>query len=190
MNIEKIITNGFNRAKNETQSIGVIPIQKMHQLKSRIWVESLATEFRDHYTSEDIKVFSKGYDRNRQDFKLNELLYDITVCSVGNVKSARHRKDISYVKKAIWQVESELALDSRAAAIDFSKLVLGSAENKMFIGPLMHDSAAYLSVLSPIAQTCDGNIYCVLIPHPKEEWGPNSSANKNWKFVGKDWVAL
>lgn len=63
-------------------------------------------------------------------------------------------------------VESEFARNSRQALIDFNKLVLGSAHNKLFIGPQVSEVEPFVNVLKPAARACTGNVYIALIPHP------------------------
>ncbi|MCD6452983.1 MAG: hypothetical protein J7K77_01685 [Dehalococcoidales bacterium] len=97
----------------------VASTQVVHQDRVRHWVESLADQLRRYYEAwpgkinPDIRVFSKDYDKNKRDFGLNEYLYDILVCRVGKVTSAKQGKELCYIRKAIWQVESEFALDTR-----------------------------------------------------------------------------
>lgn len=98
------------------------------------WIEALTSQFYNLYTNEDdIRVFSKHNDKNRKAFRLNELLHDVCVCKAGKVQSVVQGKELEYIKKPLWQVESEFARDSRAVLIDFNKLVLGSARNKLLV---------------------------------------------------------
>ena len=153
--------------------------QEINQNRSRCWVNTIAKQLENLYHSElDIRIFSKYDDSHRKDFGLNELLYDVVVCRVGEVPSATHKKTLYFIKETIWQVESELARDSRQALVDFNKLVLGSAYNKLFIGPQVSDAERFINVLKPAARACSGNVYVALIPHPAK-----------WKGTG-DYVQL
>jgi len=159
----------------------------LHQNRSRIWVKILAQQFQHQYENDsDLRVFSKHNYSNRKDFGLNELLYDIVVCRVGKVKSAVHKKTLYYVKDVIWQVESEFARDSRQALIDFNKLVLGSAKNKLFIGSQVGDATSFLDVLRPAAKVCQGDVFTSLIPHPRD-WNNNSNLIQTWRFGREEW---
>jgi len=143
--------------------------QKINQNRSQAWVRVLAEQFRNRYQGDpEIRVFSKHDYSNRKDFGLNELLYDIVVCRVGEVESALHGKKLLFIKDVFWQVESEFTHDSRKALIDFNKLVLGSAKNKLFIGSRARKEKenSFLSVLQPAARSCTGDVYVSLIPHP------------------------
>ncbi len=161
---------------------------KTHRKRSQAWVEALAASFREHFQHDSsIRVFSKYTEAYRKEFGLNELLYDVLVCRVDVVKSARHAKDLYYIHDVLWQVESELAQDSRQALFDFNKLVLGAGDNKLFVGPHVHDKSAFLSTLLPAAQRCTNTVYASLIPHPKE-WQAGHAHVEVWQLRDKQWV--
>jgi len=154
--------------------------QEINQNRSRSWVQFLAEKLRLHYQSEeDIRVFSKYDKTNRKDFGLNELLYDVVVCRVGEVPSVKQGKNLLYIRDTLWQIESEFARDSRQALIDFNKLVLGSAHNKLFIGPQVSKIEQFINVLKPAARVCTGNVYVALIPHPAK-WKDTGDYVKLW----------
>jgi len=159
-------------------------LQEINQNRSRSWVNTLAEQLKIVYEAEpDVTVFSK-YDRShRKDFRLNELLYDIVVCRVDEVASSTHKKKLCYIKETLWQVESEFAHDSRQALIDFNKLVLGSARNKLFIGPQVRKGGehSFLNVLKPAALACTGSVYIALVPHPAK-WKDTNSTVRLWSM--------
>ena len=161
--------------------------QKINSRRSRNWVESLAQAFRTHYNDESILVFSKHFRGNRKDFLLNELLYDVCVCQVSAVESAKHKKKLYYIKEVLWQVESEFAKNSREALVDFNKLVLGSAKNKLFIGPLVNDQESFIDVLRPAAKGCSGSVFLGLIPHPAEWVYDDSTKIDLWCYSDGKW---
>jgi len=136
-----------------------------------------------------VRVFSKHNPSHRKDFGLNEFLFDILVCRVDTVESAIHKKTLYYIREVMWQVESELAQDSRQALIDFNKLVLGSADNKLFVGSQVSDNASFLNVLSPTAKVCQGNVFAALIPHPRR-WMTEEYCVQVWKFDTDHWVSV
>jgi len=162
--------------------------QERHRLRSQKWVETLAGEFKSLTQANCIRTFSKYNDANRTDFGLNELLFDILVCETGTVKSSAHQKELLYIKRAMWVVESEMAKDCRQAVIDFSKLVLADSENKLFIGPQVHDSASFIKVLKEPARYCKGKLFLALIPHP-EDWDKTDHVGV-WRFKDFDWKKL
>lgn len=140
MNLKQLIQNAFNTAKASNAAGATKRV--IHRNRSKKFVEELAVGFREEYPPKDIRVFSKHYGENRDDFKLNELLFDVCVCEVGYVPSAQKGIMLPYVKKGLWAVESEFARDSGEAVIDFSKLVLASADYKLFICPPGEEAAS------------------------------------------------
>ena len=109
-------------------------IQQINMNRTRYWVEALAKQLKKRYAGDsEIRVVSKTDPSNRKDFGLNELLYDILVCRVGEVESSIHKKKLCFIKEVLWQIESEFAHNTRSTLIDFNKLVLGSGNNKLFI---------------------------------------------------------
>jgi len=164
----------------------------VHRERSQIWVEALAGQFRSDIfkNNPEVRVFSRRYPNNRHDFGLNELLYDIVVCKVGKVESPKQHKILYYIREAVWQIESEFANNLREALFDFNKLVVGSAANKLFVGPQSKsENASYLEVLLPAARSCQGNVFTALIPHPCD-WDTNSNFVEIWKLDNGKWLPL
>jgi hypothetical protein len=150
----------------------------------------VAEAFREEYAADpSVRVFSKHYDGNRQEFGLDELLYDVLVCRVDGVASSAHGKRLLYVRDALWQVESEFARDSGQALMDFNKLVLGSAENKLSVGPHVYDEGAFLGVLARAACRCSGAVYAALVPHP-DRWDAGERQVAVWRLNGGRWASL
>jgi len=159
--------------------------QKLHRERSKNLVEQLADSFRRNYSSnKNIRTFSKHYYEQREEFGLNEYLYDILVCEFDLVKSARQHKDLYYIKEAIWTVESEFAKNSREALKDFNKLVISNSTNKLFIGPLNFVNEKFIDTLLPAAKNCNGNVYACLITHPSH-WSDSQIEFKLWKLNGE-----
>ena len=145
----------------------------LHAARSRDFVAALGDQLGALCADEpDVRVFTKHDERNRGEFGMNELLYDVTVCRTATVDSAAQGKRLHYITAPIWHVESELAKDSRQALFDFNKLVLGAALLNLFVGPLVHDAASFLDVLRAPAPYCAGRVFVALIPHPSEWDGP------------------
>ncbi len=146
-------------------------IQRINRNRSQYWVEALSEQFRKSYEGDsEIRIFTKSNYSNRKDFGLNELLYDILVCRVGEVESSIHKKKLCFIKEVLWQVESEFAQDTRSSLIDFNKLVLGSGLNKLFIASQVKKGTEnlFLEVLKPAAGYCTGDVYVGLVPHPSK----------------------
>jgi hypothetical protein len=166
---QKAVVNAEQKALEE----GITPndAQKLHALRARKWVEALAENFREHYKKEEnIRVFSKYYkgknDTQRKEFGLNELLFDISVCRINYTEAPKHHTKLPYIEKALWIVESEMANDARQLVLDFSKLVMGDAEYKLFVGSITNEDQKNLEIFKRIAVNCKGNVYLALVPHP------------------------
>lgn len=142
--------------------------RKINRSRSKNFVEELGNQFRIKYKNDSFyKVFTKHYNQNRREFGLNELLYDVLVCETKSIESSKG-ENLVVIKKAIWQIESEFAKDTRQALFDFNKLIIGAADNKLFIGSFVAEKnrAKYMSTLLEAAANCSGNIYLALLMHP------------------------
>ena len=165
-------------------------ISQIHRNRSRRFVEAVATRFRRHFRAHSlIRVLSKHCADNRSEFGLNELLYDILVCEVGTVPAVGGAAQLAFVARALWQIESEFAADTREALFDFNKLVLGAAPLKLFIGPQTSDDEAFLRTLLPAANACAGDVYAALVPHPAD-WLNKPLSVRTWLASKKSWVEL
>lgn len=164
--------------------------QVLHAARSRQWVKCLAAEVRALYADPSVRLFFKGNAENQSEFGLDELLYDVCVCQTETCPSARGRKTLRYVTKALWQIESEFARDTFEAVKDFNKLVIGSADNKLFVGPLLGDQTreAYLSAVLPVAGRCVGSVFLAMVPHP-EGWKSSKGEPLLWQLIEGNWVA-
>ena len=147
-------------------------------------MKALVEQFQKRYEGDtEIRIFSKTNPSHRKDFGLNELLHDVLVCRVGTVESPVHKEKLCFIKEVLWQVESELAHNSKSALIDFNKLVLGSAENKLFIASQVKSGTenSFLEVLKPAARYCIGDVYVGMIPHP-DDWVDTENDIHLWVF--------
>jgi hypothetical protein len=159
-------------------------------------VTCLATRLRELAGSEGVVVFSKSEKENRRAFGLNEMLYDICVCEVATCDAYRAKRKLSYIKRALWLVESEFARNSAEAVKDFNKLVIGRAANKLFVAPRLAAPAneqRYLAVLLPVALSAAGdageNVYVAFVPHPSR-WEGGSMDVALWRLLGDGWHAV
>ena len=144
--------------------------------KSKNWVGALANRFREHYPPGPYRIFWSGNKENQKEFGRNEFLFDLAVCSVSTTKSLeRHPKDLEFIAQCHWLIESEFSLGStRDIVIDMSKLVMGSAENKLFFAAHRgHREKDILRQCSEIARCCNGRVYFGFVSHPNE-WKPES----------------
>lgn len=151
----------------------------VHANRSKHWIESLAAELlcyeQSHANGRDIRSFSRGTDNS--DIDLNECLHDICIARVGSVVAQDGKTNLPAIQRTQWQVESEFNSNSKETVKDFSKLLLGNADNKLFIGPYQGESGqatkaqgTYLNMLKNVL--CDAEItqaenwYLGIVPHP------------------------
>ena len=141
--------------------------------RSEKWVDSLAACFKENYKGDRHRVFWRSNKENYDDFKLNEFLFDLVVCSVSTTESLQRQSNpLKFIAECHWQIESEFnKANSRDIIVDMSKLVMGSAENKLFIASHREEETekGILEQCSEIAGRCSGNIYFCFVSHP-EEW--------------------
>jgi hypothetical protein len=129
----------------------------------------LADEFRRTYpATQGYRVFSRGHDRNKAAFGLNEYLYDITVVRVDTVPSATKKAQLEYPVETLWHVECEFnENNSRASIVDFGKLLMSGAQYKLLIlpagGRIERWARAHLN--RPRASV--GETYLAFVPHPR-----------------------
>ena len=164
---------------------------QIHRDRSSGWIDCLGESFQGHCTNEGQRVFWKKNTSNRSQFTLNEFLFDISVCQIKEVLSIRQRTPLSFVSKCYWQIESELNnSSSREITKDFSKLVMGHSDNKLFISSYqgIHQEEVK-GLCSEIACYCTGHLYLCFIDHP-EKWSEKpenpvlfSWEDNNWKRI-------
>jgi hypothetical protein len=143
-----------------------------------------------------VRVFSKEYRKNRREFGLNEMLYDICVCETASCPSHTGKKDLQYITRALLLIESEFARNSAAAVNDFNKLVLAAADNKLFVAPFLGEETRdknFRDKLLPVAQRClnsaSPNVYLAQVPHP-DTWDERPSHRiELWRLEGLAWIA-
>ena len=180
--VKQLLQEALKQAQSEPD-VGKTT-QKINQNRSLSWVKALAEQFKKRYEGDpEIRVLTKSDYSNRKDFGLNELLHDILVCRVGEVESSLHKKNLCFIKEVLWQVESEFAHNTKSSLIDFNKLVLGSAENKLFIASQVKSGTenSFLKVLQPAAGYCTGDIYVGMVPHPAN-WVDTENVVHLWVF--------
>ena len=144
-----------------------------HRHWSGTWIDCLGRGFQKHYSGEDgegIRVFWRGNEENRKEFGLNELLFDVSVCSISTTKSIVRGTSLKFISGCYWQVESEFDdKNSRKITEDFSKLVMGFSHNKLFISSYQsYHQKSVLRMCSDIAIYCSGNLYLCFVDHPRE----------------------
>jgi len=162
------------------------PTRELHAARSRAWMDALAARFEAEFPRQrNFEVFWRGRTEGRgADLGRSEMLHDLLVCEVAETPSARQATNLWYIRRAVWQIESEFARDSREAMNDFAKLVLGSAAHKLFVGPQVADNEAFVKALLPAARCCVGEVWVALIPHP-DSWSPAKPKIDLWMLSGE-----
>ena len=172
-NLLGIIECAWNHARREADDGS--DVGKRNRKRSSQWVCALAEAFQREYRDPGVhRAFWVGNCENRKQFDVNELLFDVMVCSVSTVESLqRHSNRLDFIDQCHWQVESEFhPSNSRAVIVDMSKLVVGSAENKLFIAAHRDSETGeqgLLKLCAGIARRCTGNLYFAFVAHP-DDW--------------------
>lgn len=204
-NVAQIINDAWKRASDGAEDEA--DKQMQNSCRSKKWVDELAKGFRGAYDREysDIarenpyRVFWGKNGGNEKHFRRNEFLFDVMVCSVSTVESLQHKSNcLEFIYRCHWQVESELnRKDSREVVIDMCKLVLGSAENKLFVGAHRKTKRKKLrGICGSIASRCQGKVYLAFVAHP-EDWAKKRDDGCKqpedpmvYEWLAGDWVPL
>jgi len=182
--------------------------QWKHRKLSQSWVKYLSFRLEEYHRekNENIYAFPSQFDLKEElGIKQSEFLFDI---SVGLYKSFKSKKfesskkvlPIYYQSKPIWQIESELAENTREIAIDFSKLLAGNADYAMMVSPEGKEKRDYY--MDEMKKMLESNVslgrkilYFLILPHPrdwvnkKREWSLHNWDNNDWKKVKKgEWI--
>jgi len=205
LSIAKIKGNSGQKSYDELKSD-----QWKHRKLSQSWVKhlsfSLEKYHREREKNKNIYAFPSKFDlKEKLGIKQSEFLFDI---SVGLYKSFKSKKfesskkvlPIYYQSKPIWQIESELAENTREIAIDFSKLLAGNADYAMMVSPEGKEKRDYY--MDEMKKMLESNVslgrkilYFLILPHPrdwvnkKREWSLHNWDNNDWKKVKKgEWI--
>lgn len=157
---------------------------KIHAELSQAWVNALTAQFQNVYQAANHRVFSRSCSRWHGH---QEVLFDIHVCTVECAESPWQKKNIGFITGALWQVESELRPDTSALVSDFEKLVVGSAENKLFIAPGgPKHIEKWIPFFARMAANCSGVVYVAFISEPKD-WvkPPANESVRLFVFTGE-----
>lgn len=194
LDLKALITGAWKntlRWTKEAQIPDVKPEGQVNSERSGAWVDSLGKGFKEHYNAPNQRVFWRQNGCNRSQFGLNELLFDVSVCQVEKVKSIRQETTLQFVSKCHWQVESELNdSNSREITKDFSKLIMGHSDNKLFITAYQGvQQERVLEMCSEMARHCTGNLYMCFIDHPGK-WEGNTCAPIVFRWEDSEWKEL
>ena len=182
-----------------------------HSARSRAWVAQLASalfEYESGGTQAEgknkLRRFYRKYSEGAQEFGLTEFLHDICIARIGTVSANIHDTELDTVTKVLWQVESEFSSNTREAVKDFNKLVAGSGENKLFIGPYLGDTSPQArsaasgyrevirSVLIDVDIRSDEKWFLGIVPHPSRWVSDEANKVKCWRFVREEgnWMRI
>ena len=204
-NLREVLNEAWKRARQGAKDGS--DKRKQNAERSKKWVDELAAGFCKKYPREYANGSRKTRHRvfwirgkdNKKHFRRNEFLFDLMVCSVSETESLqRHSNRLEFIDRCHWQVESEFnRRDTRELIIDMSKLVLGSAENKLFVAAHRESKRKELrGICGAIASRCDGNVYLAFVAHP-DEWakkrdnrGKQPEDPKVYEWLAGDWVPL
>ncbi len=127
------------------------------------WIACLHKAFEATYPPPTV-VLSKA--QRDQAWLRYEFLNDVVVMERVTAPSPDRKVTIPFASRILWQVESELSNSGRQVAIDFSKLVAASAENKlMVVRSSWRDGGTErtLDFLTQAACACTNNLFVVFI---------------------------
>ena len=149
------------------------PRPTKYERRSALWVDCLAKKLQSkHRDQQEYRVFWRSSGSNDNTFP-DELLFDITVCRMGEVNSLEAKpKSLAYVKANEWAVESELDMGNfRSIILDMSKLVLATSKKKLFVASHRPGDTEkkILDRCFQMAENCSGKVYFCFIEHP-ENW--------------------
>jgi hypothetical protein len=148
---------------------------------SAAWIRGLRDSFSEIYYGQAehprIVVFG-GRPRQREErqaglqsgisnWKRWEMLYDVTVAEIEWLNAPyQSGTSVPIIRRAIWEVESEIANSAMEVAEDFSKLRLGKAENRLFVAArtLQPDPQKWLRFFARASLGMDGPVFLALVP--------------------------
>lgn len=190
-NVVRVINEAWARASEGAKEEGDKRVQNTN--RSKRWMSELAEGFAREYRDEERhRVFWGGSEANQEHFRRNEFLFDLMVCSVSETESLqRHSNRLEFIDQCHWQVESEFHRgDSREVIVDMSKLVLGSAQNKLFVAAHRDANREKLKrMCGVIASRCSGNVYFAFVSHPAE-WVVAPREPSVFEWLAGDWEAI
>lgn len=101
-----------------------------------------------------------------QEWKRWEFMHDVSVVELEWIQAAYRGTCVPVLTRALWQVESELALNSTEVAEDLSKLKAGRASYKLLIvaRTTQKDAARWAAFIERAATGITGTAYVAEIP--------------------------
>ena len=128
-NIGEVVLKAWDDARNA--DIACSGRQKANSERSRIWIGSLAKRFGEHYAGKRHRLFWSGNRENREQFKMNEFLFDLAVCSVSETNSLQKKaKPLQFI--AAHRDDREDDILEQCASI------AGSCSGRVYFGFVSH----------------------------------------------------
>ena len=112
-----------------------------------------------------------------------ELLHDVAVVELEWLDAPYAHRKVPIVRRAVWQVESEVARNGTMVAEDFGKLRIGNAENKLFIAARTlqkQNPQGWLEFFGHASFGMDSSVYLALVPSYS---AGESDSNQWWQHT-------
>ena len=192
-NIAQIVLDAWNDARCD--EVEGEHKRDRNRNRSAKWIDCLARRFQEHYQGGRYRLFWSYNSENQKQFGRNEMLFDIAVSGVSVTRSRqRQAQNLEFIAQCHWQVESEFSrTNTRDIVIDMSKLVMGSAENKLFVASHRSREEAEDEILnqcSEIAGRCIGRVYFCFVSHPDDWKTDRESLPALHEWVAGGWAEV
>ena len=130
-NIAEVVLNAWHDARRAV--IEGSDRQDANRKRSAKWVTSLAKRFEEHYAGGRYRLFWSGNAANRRQFRRNEFLFDLAVCSVSAAKSLEKvPKNLEFIARCHWQIESEFSRDNTRDILDKCSKIAGRCTGRVY----------------------------------------------------------
>lgn len=114
----------------------------------------------------DSKAVGQGFPSVVPGWKMREFLYDIAVVEIDHTQFPYKKGNVAFVKRAVWQVESEVARNGTEIAKDMSKLCVGAADHKLLVArqTTQTKQQGWLDFIGRVAKGMAGDFFLGLMP--------------------------
>ena len=185
MDIHDILRGSFADARSSL--VMGTSAAALAKARERSFVKRLASQLASALPGDNIRVFSDFARGNRADFGGDRLLFDIEICRIAQGETeGRNREPFHYIAGALWQAEIVFSRDWRCVIQALNRLTAGSAGQKLLVAAQSADLRA--SLAAP-ANSCPGQLYLALLPHPGD-WDSDDAKSETWRMDGGEWQAL
>lgn len=187
MDIRRIINDSYRDAL-KALVMGTSP-QSLARARERVFVKTLADQFQNAYSDEELRVFSEYGRGNARDFGSERLLSDILVCRITEGRTgARRPERFLYIAAILWQVEIDFSRDWQCALQSINRLKSGSGAHKLLVAALLgRDRDDDMRTLKAPFAAVDGEARLALIPHPAD-WDSTEETPEIWQLEEGEWI--